>query len=550
VRAISLIFRSGIRLAPSRDGKPDDRPGEGFDMARTGMIVLGLAMMIVLLSAPVAFASALILEAHFDAGTDGFKYYDDTFRGTHQPSYAKGMWVNGPAPQNGTLQITVGGVDNLGVKGMSGGFAAKFVLSVANRITLNFRARLSQTCAYESDEKSQVLVSIDKQLVGTPPNDWVVELAGDGAPNDPVDDDTLYCRLKTTGWKLFTVDLGLLDAGGHQVIIGAWNNKKTRINEVTTLLLDDVVLTGTNAGAESAVAALDFDRFKLNMEILGNFGDRHQGTQSNIDAGNWIEAQLGAAGYVVERHTFLYSGQPRDNIYATKIGTVYPDQMYIVSCHFDGIGGGGAVNDNASGCSLVLEAARALAGMQTAVSVRFVFWNNEETGLNGSTAYVTQRVGLQGIEDPPGSGLYPEPTWLGIIQHDQILFDHGLPPQPSQIAAADIDIEYQAGSVAPYNSLAQQLANRLLAGNTTYSTTYPAQVGNNMNFTDSMPFRNHTAAVSVRDNQRVAEIGMGSNPHWHAASDVYATYSEDDFRLGFNAVQMTLGTVAELAGTH
>ena len=69
-----------------------------------------------------------------------------------------------------------------------------------------------------------------------------------------------------------------------------------------------------------------------------------------------------------------------------------------------------------------------------------------------------------------------------------------------------------------------------------------------MNHTDSVPFWNDTASVSVRDNQRVSEIGNGSNPHWHKPSDVYASFSEDDFRFGFNAVQMTLGTVAELAG--
>jgi hypothetical protein len=69
-----------------------------------------------------------------------------------------------------------------------------------------------------------------------------------------------------------------------------------------------------------------------------------------------------------------------------------------------------------------------------------------------------------------------------------------------------------------------------------------------MNYTDSVPFQNDTASVSVRDNQRVAEIGNGSNPHWHKPTDVYTSFSEDDFRLGFSAVQMTLGTVAELAG--
>jgi hypothetical protein len=151
------------------------------------------------------------------------------------------------------------------------------------------------------------------------------------------------------------------------------------------------------------------------------------------------------------------------------------------------------------------------------------------------------------VENPPGSGVYPEPRWLGMIQHDQILFDHGLPPQPNQVPNADIDVEYQASST--FAGASQQLANALRTGNKTYSTDYPAQVGSNMNHTDSVPFQNYTATVSVRDNQRVAEIGNGSNPHWHQPTDVYTAFSEADFRLGFNAVQMTLGTVAELAGS-
>jgi hypothetical protein len=87
-------------------------------------------------------------------------------------------------------------------------------------------------------------------------------------------------------------------------------------------------------------------------------------------------------------------------------------------------------------------------------------------------------------------------------------------------------------------------------GNQSYSTQYPAQIGSNMNYTDSVPFQNYTATVSVRDNQRVAEIGNGSNPTWHQPTDLYTYFSEADFRLGFNAVQMTLGTVAELAGAN
>ena len=103
--------------------------------------------------------------------------------------------------------------------------------------------------------------------------------------------------------------------------------------------------------------------------------------------------------------------------------------MYIVGAHMDGHGWGEAANDDGSGTALVMELARIFSGpdVQTERSIRFMLWNNEETGLNGARAYVEQRQALQGKEDPPGSGKYPEPKWLGMIQHDMMMFDHGMP---------------------------------------------------------------------------------------------------------------------------
>lgn len=480
--------------------------------------------------------SGVILEARFDAGADGFSYVDDAFRSTGQAGYASGSWIASGDFRGGALQVSLGGINNNDILGMSGGWQTTFSLSAPTKVVLYVRGNLTQAPDYESDERSQLLVSVDGVLTAAPPNDYLAQIVGNGNGGSA----------RTTGWRLFQLNLGTLNAGTHTLVIGGYNNKKTSSNESTTVLIDDVLLMDATPGAQAAVAALDFERFKKNIEVLADFGDRTQGTASNIDAGIWLENELEAAGYTVERHRYTYLGASRENIYATKVGTIFPDQMYIISAHMDGRGGGGAADDDASGCSLVLEAARALAGLQTAVSVRFIFWNNEETGLNGSTAYVNERVSQQGVENPPGSGIYPEPRWLGMIQHDMILFDHGLPPQPDQILGADIDVEYQASSTYANQSL--QLANALLAGNQTHSTDYPGRIGSNMRYTDSWPFRNYTAAVSVRENQRVAEIGNGSNPHWHQRTDVYTTYSEADFRLGFNAVQMTLGTVAELAG--
>ena len=120
---------------------------------------------------------------------------------------------------------------------------------------------------------------------------------------------------------------------------------------------------------------------------------------------------------------------PREEVYCTKIGTTRPQEMYIIGAHMDGIGWGEAANDNGSGTALVMELARILSSpdVQTERSIRFALWNNEETGLEGARAYVEQRAGLQGRENPLRSGRYPEPMWIAMIQHDMMMWDHGMP---------------------------------------------------------------------------------------------------------------------------
>jgi hypothetical protein len=315
---------------------------------------------------------------------------------------------------------------------------------------------------------------------------------------------------------------------------------------------------GTSAGPSeppdpttTLLAALDPARFRSDVAALSQFGDRTQGTQRNVDALAWIEAELRSYGYTnVERHAYVYLGQPRENIYVTKVGVTTPGEMYIVSAHMDGRGAGQASDDDASGCALLLEAARVVAGSSVTVarSVRFIFWNNEETGLNGSAAYAADRFPLQGIESPAGSGKFPEPRWLGVIQHDMVMFDHGLPPAATQSPTADLDIEYQATSAKAAESAA--LVEALRAAGAAHAATYPMDVGSDMNNTDSKSFQDLVASVSVRENKRVAEIGAGANPHWHKATDLYATYDDADFAFGFNTVKMTVSAIVQLAGAR
>ena len=317
-------------------------------------------------------------------------------------------------------------------------------------------------------------------------------------------------------------------------------------------VLGGLEMTAADSAVQAVVDRLDFESYKELVRGLTRFGDREQGTERNARAIDWIEEQLRGWGLETARVHYEYTprgaaeAEPREQVYATLVGSEVPGEMYILGAHMDGRGGGEAANDDASGTALVMEIARVLASpdLRTARSVRFALWNNEETGLQGAKAYVEQRAPLQGIEDPAGSGRYPEPTWLGMIQHDMMMWDHGNPVTHAQALDADVDIEFQLASEKARESAALALA--LLNSNRMFATDYPAVVSNAMSNTDSAVFQDLVAAVSLRENRRLYETGNGANPHWHQPTDLYVTFSDRDFRLGFNAAQTTLGTVARL----
>jgi hypothetical protein len=360
------------------------------------------------------------------------------------------------------------------------------------------------------------------------------------------------------------------------------------------------------------VSRLELERYKATIKGLTQFGDRRQGTERNRRAVDWIEAQLKSYGCTnTERITYDYVTQPRpagggagrgardpnaaqgggrlrgyrirtgvntdslaqkdpairavdaepakdgqrQEVYCTKVGTTHPNEMYIVGGHMDGHGWGQAANDDGSGTALVMELARVFSNpdVKTDRSIRFVLWNNEETGLNGARAYVAQRQALQGKEEPAGSGKYPEPKWLGMIQHDMMLFDHGMPRPdgtipPEQRPEADVNIEFQ--STSKMADSAQKLAWFFQTANERYATDYPAAVGQHMTNTDSQPFQDLIPAISLRENERGSQIGAGWDPQWHQVTDVYTTYSDKDFRLGLNAAQTTLSAIALLTGAR
>ena len=183
-----------------------------------------------------------ILEANFDLDRDGFVYVDDVFLGTNQRYYASGIRIASGGFTGGGLKVSLGGINNEGIWRMSGGWQKSFTLNASTQVMLSFRYNLTQAPDYESDELSQVLVSVDGTLYGQAPNDYVDQIVGNGNGGYP----------KTTDWQLFQANLGTLSEGEHTLIIGGYNNKKTYNNETTEILIDDVQMVGGVSDGENS----------------------------------------------------------------------------------------------------------------------------------------------------------------------------------------------------------------------------------------------------------------------------------------------------------
>ena len=133
----------------------------------------------------------------------------------------------------------------------------------------------------------------------------------------------------------------------------------------------------------------------------------------------------------------------------------------------DGIGWGEAANDDGSGTALVMELARifSLPGVQTERSIRFVLWNNEETGLQRRKRLRGPAQGPAGDRIADGFGQVPGAEVAGHdpARHDAVRSRHaraqagcrrqavldakGQPvyaPPKEQRAEADVNIEFQA----------------------------------------------------------------------------------------------------------
>lgn len=160
--------------------------------------------------------------------------------------------------------------------------------------------------------------------------------------------------------------------------------------------------------------------------LAGDIGERNVWRPRALAAAeDYIRRQFAAQGYQVQTQEIRYDGQRVANVEAVRAGTTRAQEILVVGAHYDSVRGSPGANDNGSGVAALLELARQFASRQSARSVRFVAFVNEEppffaTDEMGSAHYaraarargddIRAMVALETIgyySDAAGSQKYP-----------------------------------------------------------------------------------------------------------------------------------------------
>ena len=126
-------------------------------------------------------------------------------------------------------------------------------------------------------------------------------------------------------------------------------------------------------------APIDVDAVMTHARVLAvDIGLRNSGSNGDVKASDYLAAQVRAFGWSVEKREFpLPQGGVSWNVVGSPAGFDPLKPHIIVGGHYDSLNGPGA-NDNATGVSVALEVARALALHPGNVPVEFIGFGAEE----------------------------------------------------------------------------------------------------------------------------------------------------------------------------
>ncbi len=282
----------------------------------------------------------------------------------------------------------------------------------------------------------------------------------------------------------------------------------------------------TDPLVEEMVTAVSEARVTGWVQALQDFDTRHTYTQGNTDAGDWLVDYFTDIGVMVERHAFSFSGHTEENIIARIPGTTYPDEIVIISGHFDSTSEqpttlAPGADDDASAIAAVMEAAFISRDYPLQRTVEFICYNAEEQGRRGSIAvaqdYLAADKDIVAVLNADMIGYWP--TGWG----------------------RDLDVAYEPVS--------EWLADAVISACDRYVGIPISKKLSGVCRDDHVSF---TAlgipAVTAMDCWEAHNGGIGgeSTPFYHRSTDTIETLN---LPCMTQAIQVSIAALAELAGT-
>jgi Tol biopolymer transport system component len=148
-----------------------------------------------------------------------------------------------------------------------------------------------------------------------------------------------------------------------------------------------------DSSVRRALRDISVDRIYEYERALFQFDSKYITKSGNQLAIEYIARTLRSFGYEPELQWFEPTpGVRTANVIATLRGRVSPELIYVISSHFDSVEEGPGADDNTSGTTALLEAARVLARRPQAATIKFAWFTGEEAGLFGSREFVRRAV--------------------------------------------------------------------------------------------------------------------------------------------------------------
>ncbi len=231
------------------------------------------------------------------------------------------------------------------------------------------------------------------------------------------------------------------------------------------------------------------------IQHTGDGGDTWESQTTNLSTGAW---------------------KLNKNVVATKPGTV-SDEQVIICGHYDSISEASATvapgaDDNASGTSAVVEAARVMADFPCERTIKFICFAGEEQGLLGSSEYV-------------GRALYAGDVIAGVFNCDMIAY----------VDTAPEDIDIVSDSVSEwFADLAIDCAN-----------AYVPALGTDKTVDPDMLYGDHASFWRIGYHALDCEEDNPVNyPYIHTSTDRIHQLTQS---LATDITKVAVATLAELA---